>query len=115
MNRPNLSCTLTHTAPRRRPSWRLHQGPVRVGRGAPRTRRRFALSFRGDAATERQVFDFVAMERDCCPFLSFEVRLAAERGAIWLLVRGPSGVKELARGELGRFGLDGESSFAPER
>lgn len=65
------------------------------------------LAFRwsGDAATERRVFEFVAMERDCCPFLSFELRLAAERGSIWLTVKGPDRVKEFARAEMGRFGL----------
>ena len=61
------------------------------------------------------MFDFVAMERDCCRFLSFDVRLAAERGAIWLAMEGPKGVKEFARAELERFGLDGEVPHLPEK
>lgn len=65
----------------------------------------FAFRLNGDAATERKVFEFVAMERDCCRFLSFQINLAAERRPIWLKVEGPNGVKEFARAELGQFGL----------
>ena len=67
----------------------------------------FAFRFNGDAATERKVFEFIAMERDCCRFLSFQLNLAPERGSIWLAVEGPDGVKEFARAEMGRFGLHG--------
>lgn len=70
----------------------------------------FAFRFNGDAATERRVFDFIAMERACCRFLSFQVSLAADRGPIWLKVEGPDGVKEFARAEMGRFGLRGISN-----
>lgn len=67
--------------------------------------RGFAFRFHGDAATERRVFEFIAMERDCCQFLSFQLNLAKQRGSIWLTVEGPDGVKEFARAEMGRFGL----------
>lgn len=65
-----------------------------------------AIRFSGDATTERRIFEFIAMERNCCPFLSFQLNLAAERGSIWMKVEGPRGVKEFARAEMGRFGLE---------
>lgn len=74
----------------------------------------FALRFRGDSSSERKVFDFIAKERDCCRFLSFNVRLAAERGAIWLEMEGPTGVKEFARAELGKLGLEGKAQSVPK-
>ena len=67
----------------------------------------FAFQFNGDAATERKVFEFIAMERDCCRFLSFQLNLAAERGSIWLAVEGPDNMKEFARAEMERFGPHG--------
>ncbi|MGH9533456.1 MAG: hypothetical protein ACRD2E_01205 [Terriglobales bacterium] len=70
----------------------------------------YAFRFPGDAASEGQVFDFIVLERECCRFLSFEVRLAAERGAIWLVTTGPAGVKEFAQAEMARFDLDREST-----
>lgn len=66
----------------------------------------FAFRFNGDAATERKVFEFIAMERNCCQFLSFQLNLAAQRGSIWLTVEGPDGVKEFAHAEMKAFGLD---------
>lgn len=75
----------------------------------------FAFKFHGDAATERHLFDFISMERDCCRFLSFEVRLAAEWGTIWPTVEGPDGVKAFARAETGRFGLDGRAPQASKQ
>lgn len=76
----------------------------------------YAIKFPGDAESERRVFEFITLERECCRFLSFELRLGAERGAIWVEVTGPAGVKEFARAEMTRFGLDlnAEPEF-PER
>ncbi len=74
----------------------------------------FAFRFHGDAASERRVFEFIAMERDCCQFLSFQLDLAEQRGSIWLTVEGPDGMKEFARAEMGRFGLGEEQHPGPE-
>ncbi len=43
---------------------------------------------------------FVAQERLCCPFLSFTIDVAPERGPVWLRLTGPEGVKDFIRAEL---------------
>lgn len=48
---------------------------------------------------------FVASERECCPFFTFELVFAPEGGPISLRMRGPDGTKEFVREELaGRGG-----------
>ncbi len=112
MSKPDLCCTLNQpqdVARRGRLIKALWKSVVE----RRELERGFAFSLPGDAATERQVFDFIAMERDCCRFLSFDVRLAAERGPIWLAMEGPSGLKEFAFAELRRFDIDGEAPHEP--
>ena len=53
------------------------------------------------------VTEFIALERECCPFLTFELVLAPQRGPLTLRIQGPSGVKEFLRGESAAFGLSG--------
>lgn len=58
----------------------------------------YALRFRGDAALWSELAEFVALERRCCPFLSFALRLEAEPAQPWhiaLELTGPAGVKDL--------------------
>jgi hypothetical protein len=43
---------------------------------------------------------FVANERRCCPFLSFEVEIASQSGALWLRMTGPEGTPEVLDAEL---------------
>jgi hypothetical protein len=47
-----------------------------------------------------QVAAFVQYERLCCPFLSFEVEVHAERGPVELRLTGPEGVKGFLVDEL---------------
>lgn len=44
--------------------------------------------------------DWIEGERECCPFLRFEVVLEAEEGPLWLHLRGRPGVKEYIAGGL---------------
>ena len=114
MSEPDLCCTLNQpqeVARRGRLIRTLYESAVE----RRELENGFAFRFPGDAATERQVFDFVAMERECCRFLAFDVHLVSERGPIWLAMEGPKGVKEFARAELGRFGLDGEAPDVREK
>ena len=53
------------------------------------------------------VTEFIARERECCPFLAFALVLEPQRGPLILRIQGPSGVKEFLRGESGAFGLSG--------
>ncbi len=57
-----------------------------------------ALRFPADAYDT--VVRFVAGERRCCPFLTFTLEVGPERGALWLRLTGPAGIKALPRAEL---------------
>jgi len=58
-------------------------------------------------ATLAAVTEFIALERECCPFLTFEMLLAPQQGPLTLRMQGPPGVKEFLRGEAAAFGLTG--------
>lgn len=63
----------------------------------------FALRYHGADGWRdrlRMLADFVEGERACCPFFRFEIVLEAERGPIWLRLRGRPGVKEYVASEL---------------
>jgi hypothetical protein len=57
-----------------------------------------ALRFPADAYDS--VVRFVAGERLCCPFLAFTLEISAARGALWLRLTGPAGIKAFLRAEL---------------
>ncbi len=57
-----------------------------------------ALRFPADAYDT--VVRFVAGERLCCPFLSFTLEIASERGGLSLRLTGPAGIKEFLRAAL---------------
>ena len=44
---------------------------------------------------------FITNEQRCCPFLTFELTIAAHRGPIWLRLTAPGDVKPFLREELG--------------
>lgn len=43
---------------------------------------------------------FVAAERECCRFLSFEILFEPDMGQILLRMRGPAGTREFLAGQL---------------
>lgn len=45
--------------------------------------------------------EFIRLERRCCPFLDFTLKVETEHGPAWLTVTGPKGVKEFLEMELG--------------
>lgn len=45
--------------------------------------------------------EWIALERLCCPFLEFELRLEREGGPLWLTLTGRRGVSAFLREELG--------------
>ena len=59
----------------------------------------YAFRFSPEALTE--VARFIANERKCCPFLSFELSLAPEAGPLWLRMTGPEGARSVLDAELG--------------
>jgi len=60
----------------------------------------YGLEFPGNSDWLLRLTEFVAFERVCCPFFTFELVCEPEQGPIWLNLRGPEGVKEMVRVEL---------------
>lgn len=53
----------------------------------------YAFRFPGDADQATEILRFIAAERECCPFFTFELLFEPDRGPLWLRVRGPEGAK----------------------
>ena len=59
----------------------------------------YAMRFPAESEIIRLVAEFITLERQCCPFLSFELEVASG-GAVWLRLRGGDGVKTFLENEL---------------
>ena len=53
----------------------------------------YAFRFPADPAWLTHLATFVAEERHCCPFFTFELVVEPAEGPIWLRLRGREGVK----------------------
>ncbi|MFQ5435918.1 MAG: hypothetical protein ACE5FD_13670 [Anaerolineae bacterium] len=60
----------------------------------------YAFQFSGTDEWANNLLEFVLFERQCCPFLTFELQFDADRGAIWLRIRGGDEVKAFIQSEL---------------
>lgn len=58
----------------------------------------YALRFAPDAL--EQVAKFIANERKCCPFMTFELELKSHDGTLWLRMTGPAGTAKVLEAEL---------------
>jgi len=70
----------------------------------------YEFRFDNDPDVIRRLAEFVALEKLCCPFLSFSIEVEAENGPLWLRLTGRDGVKEFIREEIS--GLTGLTGFA---
>lgn len=61
----------------------------------------YAFRFHAEQLTILLVSEFMARERLCCPFLTFELVAEQEDGPLWLRLRGREGVKDLIKAEFG--------------
>ncbi|MDQ2907467.1 MAG: hypothetical protein M3Y81_28495 [Chloroflexota bacterium] len=57
----------------------------------------YAFKYTYDAAIVAKLADFIAVERRCCPFFTFELIFEQGEGPLWLRLRGGEGVKEFIR------------------
>jgi hypothetical protein len=57
----------------------------------------YAFDFAADEEWTARVLDFVAFERRCCPFFTFEVVFEPHGRALWLRLRGSAEIKEFIR------------------
>ena len=62
------------------------------------TRDGYAYRLPSDRAWLVEVANLVDLERQCCPFLKFQITVEAGGGPIWLEVSGPQGTKEFLGG-----------------
>ncbi|MDP9375713.1 MAG: hypothetical protein M3Q65_25345 [Chloroflexota bacterium] len=53
----------------------------------------YALQFTDGADLAAQLLGFIAAERACCPFFTFELLFEPDQGPVWLRLRGPEGTK----------------------
>ena len=47
------------------------------------------------------VAEFVSLERQCCPFFTFQLTVAPDNNTLWFQITGRDGVKEFMQEELG--------------
>lgn len=61
----------------------------------------YAFRFQAEQSTILLVSEFIARERLCCPFFTFELVAEQEDGPLWLRLRGREGVKAFIKSEFG--------------
>lgn len=59
----------------------------------------FEFEYPGDLATYRAVTEWVPLERACCPFFEFGIRLEPAGGQLRVSLSGPDGIKSFIREE----------------
>lgn len=52
-----------------------------------------AVRFPGSIAIAERILDFISRERQCCPFLTFEIAFEPEERGIWLYMGGDERVE----------------------
>ena len=53
----------------------------------------YGYRFAGDGSQLEPLLEFIAAERRCCPFLTFEIAFEPHGGPLWLRMRGSPRVK----------------------
>jgi len=72
----------------------------------------FRWRFAPSAALLERITQVIDSERQCCPFLRFDVTVEGGDGAMWLAVTGPTGTRELLEAVTGR-GLQPNPQMQP--
>lgn len=57
----------------------------------------YAYRFPSEGNRIAELAQLIAFERQCCPFLQFNMRLEPANGPIWLELTGPEGTKAFLR------------------
>jgi hypothetical protein len=60
----------------------------------------YAFRFPGDGAWIGLIAELIVAERECCPFLAFEMAALPNMGPVIVRVIGPAGTKEFVRNVL---------------
>jgi hypothetical protein len=64
----------------------------------------YAFRLPGDGESIRLIAELLVAERECCPFLAFEVTVLPNMGPVMVRVTGPAGAKEFIRTVLCKIG-----------
>lgn len=97
-NLPNLplACSLTTGELRDREATLLAQFRSGVV-GTEELQDGYAFRIPGDASWIRLAAELIVAERECCPFLAFEVAAEPNKGPMIVRVAGPDGTKVFVR------------------
>jgi peroxiredoxin len=60
----------------------------------------YEFEFASDAPVYQALVQYIPLERACCPFFEFNVRVAPSGGKLYWTLTGPDGIKEFIREEL---------------
>ena len=60
-----------------------------------------ALRYSSEQGTLALLGEFIQLERQCCPFLRFQLTVEPGGGPIWLELTGPAGTREFLAHEIG--------------
>ncbi len=60
-----------------------------------------ALRYSSEEGTLALLGEFIQLERQCCPFLRFQLTVEPGAGPIWLELTGPAGTREFLAKEIG--------------
>ena len=61
----------------------------------------YRLRFDGRDNVLGALATLIEAERECCPFLSFQLDVEPDRGPVYLELTGPEGTREFLEAELG--------------
>jgi hypothetical protein len=70
----------------------------------------YAFRYPGGEEWAGRLLELITFERECCPFITFELSFEPAQGPLWLRLRGAAGVKEFIREELRMLGARSDSS-----
>lgn len=57
----------------------------------------YAYRFASDADRISDLAQLITFERECCPFLQFDLRVEPANGPLWLKLTGPEGTKDFLK------------------
>lgn len=61
----------------------------------------YAFRFAPSSSQLASLIEFIDFERQCCPFLRFDLKVEPAEGPIWLTLTGPEGTRTMLATELG--------------
>ena len=61
----------------------------------------YAFRLPGERQTIVMVAEWIALERLCCPFFTFQLEIGSDPNPMWLRITGREGVKQFMRSEFG--------------